>query len=67
MLEFDIACEAIGKYGSSKGPSEYQLCVPLLKQAHAKVNEYLEKQKKAWDEHGCNILIDDGLTGCTVV
>lgn len=44
MPEFDFACKSIGRYGSGlKGPNEYQLRVPLLKQAYAKVKKKLEK------------------------
>lgn len=55
--EFDIACKAIGRYGKGfKGPSEYHLHVPLLKQSYVKVNEDLEKKMKTWDNYGCSIL-----------
>lgn len=48
MSEFYIACEAIDRYYKGfKGPSQYQLQVPLPKQADVKVNKDLEKQKDA--------------------
>lgn len=49
MHEFNIACEAIGKYGRGfTGPNEYQLLVPILKQDYAMVSEKLEK-RESWE------------------
>lgn len=58
MSEFNIACEAIGRYGRGfKGPSDYKLRVPLLKKTYAKVNKRIEKHE-SWDRYGCSILRD---------
>lgn len=57
--EFDLACEAIGRYGPGyKGPTEYQLRVTILQKAYTKCQDELKKTEVAWDEYGCSILTD---------
>ncbi|ONK64117.1 uncharacterized protein A4U43_C07F22250 [Asparagus officinalis] len=57
--EFDIACEAIRRYGRGyKRPSQHQFRAPLLKKACDKIEGGLKIQKHWWDEYVCNILID---------
>ncbi|ONK72810.1 uncharacterized protein A4U43_C04F23470 [Asparagus officinalis] len=54
MEEFDITCEAIGRFEPRyKAPSQYQFRVPLLKKACDRIEEGWRKQKQCANEDPC--------------